>query len=88
MIHHVKTSSGISKGIICHSSHNNDISVLNDGDKTIRSGNIGGVGQGGGASPIGWLMLLITLMNAFKTFSDGAKLIDPEGLFGGIHPLC
>ena len=92
MTHYVKTSAGVSKGNIKHENSEDDaMNVTQYDDYTTRSGNIGGVGQGGGASPIEWLGLLIRLMHAFKAFSDGAKLVNPEGLFGGIissHKLC
>ena len=91
MTHHIKTASGISKGTI-----KSEVKPSNE-EKTVErtindevinfSGNIGGVGQGGGASPIEWLVILLVLLNAFKAFSEGAKLIDPEGLFGGIIPM-
>ena len=88
MTHYVKTSAGISKGNIKHEDTEDDaMNVTQYDDYTTCSGNIGGVGQGGGASPIEWLVLLITLMNVFMDFSDGAKLVDPEGLFGGIIPV-
>ena len=88
MVHHIKTAAGISKGIIKYNeTDTTDINLSQQGGTTIREGNIGGVGQGGGASPVEWLVILIVLMNAFKAFSDGAKLVDPEGLFGGIIPV-
>ena len=88
MTHHVKTSAGVSKGNIKFEDTNkNEIIIEKHDDYNERKGNIGGVGQGGGASPIDWLVILLTLLNAFKAFSDGARLIDPQGLFGGIIPV-
>ena len=79
MTHHVKTSAEILRGYIkFDGKETNAMDITNKDKCTICSGNIGGVGQGGGASPIEWLVFLITLMNASKVFSHGTRLIDPE----------
>ena len=41
------------------------------------SGNVGGIGQGGGASPVGWLVILLIMIRAYRQFSPGALIIDP-----------
>ena len=39
-------------------------------------GPIGGVGQGGGGSPIIWLALLLMLIQAYKKTNDGIEIIN------------
>ena len=50
-------------------------------------GNIGGVGQGGGASPVEWLAVLLVMIDTFKQFSAGAQIVDPMGVHGFIMAL-
>lgn len=40
-------------------------------------GNLGGEGQGEGASPIMWFIVLIVMINTFNTFTTGAIVRDP-----------
>lgn len=51
-------------------------------------GNIGGIGQGGGGSPVGWLVILLIVIQAYKTFSPGATINDPLGDNTFDLPLC
>ena len=44
-------------------------------------GNIGGIGQGGGSSPIEWLAVLLVIINTFKQFLQGAIVTDPTGKY-------
>ena len=39
-------------------------------------GPIGGVGQGGGASPIIWLAVLIIMLEAYRKTNKGISVID------------
>ena len=58
----------------------------NDGS-SIRKGNIGGIGQGGGASPIEWLMLLMVMLTTFKMLARGGKIQDPNDETTSIIPM-
>ena len=80
MIHYVKTAAGISKGFIQWKKIAQDLQFVlefNSDGSSVRSGNIGGVGQGGGASPVEWLTLLMVMITTFKMFARGAKIKDP-----------
>ena len=91
MIHQVKTSAGVSNGIIKHKlTQYTNLEKCKENEMkntTIQSGNIGGVGQGDGASQIERLSLLLVLLPVFKAFSEGTKLVDLDGLFGDILPM-
>ena len=88
MIHKIKTAAGISPGRIQHSTNEaTGIQLVHDHNESVRSGNIGGVGQGGGASPVEWLILLLVLMRAYEKFASGASLTDPDGKYSGVIPI-
>ena len=36
-----------------------------------------GTGQGGGASPIEWFVLLLVMLKTFQSFAKGSRIIDP-----------
>ena len=77
MTHYVKTSAGISRGVIKWAKIAEDINFLLEHDnkgQSIRKGNIGGIGQGGGASPVEWLTLLMVMLSTFKLFARGASI--------------
>ena len=73
MKHHIKTSHGISKGYI---QFKEEIEKTYDNDNNIikLTGMIGGVGQGGGGSPIIWLGVLLILLEAYRKTNKGAKM--------------
>ena len=83
MKHFVKTASGVSKGYIKFGEKkitemlekcNNTtitISII-----TTLIGPIGGVGQGGGASPIIWLAILLVMLLVYRKFHKGVEIID------------
>ena len=77
MLHYVKTSAGISRGVIKWGKIAEDINFILEYDKnghSIRQGNIGGIGQGGGASPVEWVTLLMVMILTFKMFARSAKI--------------
>ena len=73
MKHHIKTSHGISKGYI---QFNEETKKIYDNKNNIikLSGRIGGVGQGGGGSPIIWLGVLLILLEAYRKTNKGANM--------------
>jgi hypothetical protein len=79
MIHHVKTSKGVSKGTISWSADQTFTTHERDGTCHIR-GNIGGIGQGGGASPVGWLVVLLVMISTYSLFASGIIMSDPLSL--------
>ena len=74
MKHYIKTSTGVSPGYIKFSPTQQQ--VISEGIITILAGLIGGIGQGGGASPIIWLAILLIMLGAYKQTQDGANIID------------
>ena len=83
MVHKIKTSAGISTGQIRwkHTDSEDAFITKRTNTGTVREGNIGGVGQGGGASPVEWLVLLLVMLNTFHTFAKGASIQDPQLLY-------
>ena len=77
MIHRVKTAMGVSKSSIQWKPIPLQVMLI-AGIITL-VGNIGGIGQGGGRSPVGWLVLLLIMIKAYRQFSPGAQVIDPSG---------
>jgi hypothetical protein len=78
MIHKVKTSRGISKGFIrWHPSQTIQEETIKG--QAVFSGNIGGIGQGGGGSPVGWLAMLLVMISTYSQFVTGTTLTDPLG---------
>jgi hypothetical protein len=80
MQHYVKTSRGVSKGNIKWSKEVNTYTSVTNGIPTIH-GNIGGIGQGGGGSPVGWLAILIVMIKAYSTFASGVPMTDPMQIY-------
>ena len=79
MKHYVRTSVGVSKSYIewGETEEDEEITTRKEDDVTIINGNLGGEGQGGGASPIMWLVVLIVMINTFNVFTQGAVVTDP-----------
>jgi hypothetical protein len=80
MVHHVKTSAGPSTDNIKWGPFQETIITEENGVKSIR-GNIGGIGQGGGASPVGWLAVLLVMIQTYSKYTSGITLSDPMGLY-------
>ena len=83
MKHYVKTSYGISKGFIQFNPEKQEPTEQTKEDGTIiyaiimiLAGPIGGVGQGGGASPIIWLAILLLMLIVYKQHHKGVEIID------------
>ena len=74
MKHYIKTSTGVSEGYIKFSRRSKR--HIRNGVIMILSGLIGGVGQGGGASPVIWMAILIILLKAYKKTQLGATITD------------
>jgi hypothetical protein len=79
MIHRVKTSKGVSKGTISWSADQSFTMQDRDGTCHI-SGNVGGIGQGGGASPVGWLVVLLVMISTYSLFASSIVMSDPLSL--------
>jgi hypothetical protein len=80
MNHYVKTSRGVSKGKIQWSDAINTTETITNNITTIR-GNIGGIGQGGGGSPVGWLAVLIVMIQTYSRFVTGVPMSDPYQIY-------
>ena len=74
MKHYVKIAVGVSKGYIQYSETIKR--VIQDGLLILLTGLIGGVGQGGGSSPIIWMALLMIMLRAYKMTQKGAEMQD------------
>jgi hypothetical protein len=79
MIHRVKTNKGVSKGTISWSKNQNIQFTRTNGVDHI-DGNIGGIGQGGGGSPVGWLVVLLVMIATYSAFASGIIMADPQSL--------
>ena len=89
MKHLVKTASGVSKGYIKWDNIDEDMEVAKsiiDGI-SVYTGNIGGIGQGGGASPVEWLTVLLAMMKTYRRFAEGAEIIDPAGIYNFVMAI-
>lgn len=74
MKHYVKTGSGVSKGYIQYSkTHHIEMAL---GVILLLIGPIGGVGQGGGASPIIWLAIVLMMLQVYKKSQEGIDIIN------------
>ena len=81
MRHHIKTANGISPEILQWAPTPNDtIQCMKHNGIKRYTGNIGGLGQGGGGGPVGWLSILIVLLDAYHSLATSATLTDPIGL--------
>ena len=67
MKHYIKTATGVSEGYTKFDRVKRK--KIKNGVILLLTGLIGGVGQGGGASPIIWMAILIILLNAYKKHS-------------------
>ena len=77
MTHRIKTAMGISPGSIRWNP--TLLQMITIAGIVHFLGNIGGIGQGGGGSPVGWLVVLLIMIRAYKNFSPGATVTDPFG---------
>ena len=78
MKHHVKTGAGVSEGYIRFAE---EIKLIILGGIVLTLlGPIGGVGQGGGGSPIIWLAILLIMIQAYKKENDGICINNPVNL--------
>ena len=84
MKHYIKTAAGVSRGFIKWANIDEDMEIVKTNINGLIEvmGNIGGVGQGGGASPVEWLTVLLVMIDTFKQFSTGAQIVDPMGVHG------
>ena len=64
MKHFVKTATGVSIGWIQYGKENKK--KVRNGTILLLMGLIGGIGQGGGASPLIWMSVLLIMMGAYK----------------------
>jgi hypothetical protein len=71
MVHRVKTNRGISKGFTCWGPSQQIITMTTTASALKLIGNIGGIEQGGGASPVGWLAVLLVMMLTYSKFVSG-----------------
>ena len=76
MKHRVKTAKGVSEGYIKWS-NTQTIQMIIEAGITIMMGNIGGIGQGAGGSPVGCLAMILVMITTHKVYASGAKIIDP-----------
>ena len=80
MKHHVKTANGISAESLQWAPtppHSTTTIISNTTTIQHTTGNIGGIGQGGGGGPVGWLTLLIVLLASYKELATYATIEDP-----------
>jgi hypothetical protein len=78
MKHKVKTSKGVLPGFTQWSTSQQIQEKIVHKTK-ILSGNIGGIGQGGGGSPVGWFAVLLVMIATYSTFITGITMLDPRG---------
>lgn len=74
MMHCIRTSLGISPGTIKWADKELVQEVIDDIIHFY--GNIGGIGQGGGGSPVKWFVILLALIDLFTTFSPCSSIVD------------
>jgi hypothetical protein len=80
MVHYVKTSNRPSTNNIKWGPFQTLTTTIDKGIHTTM-GNIGGIGQGGGASPIGWLAILLVMIQTYSKYTSGITLADPLGIY-------
>ena len=74
MKHYIKTATGVSQGYIKFDKIRRR--KIKNGVILLLTGLIGGVGQGGGASPIIWMAILLILLDAYRKTQKGAIIVD------------
>ena len=74
MRHHIKTGSGVSPGYIKYSDMIK--AIYTAGVIMLLTGPIGGVGQGGGASPIIWLAIILMMLQVYKQKCEGISIVN------------
>ena len=75
MKHYIKIAPGVSSGYIKFKEEEHCMYDKNNNIISLR-GPIGGVGQGGGASPIIWTAVLLIMLEAYKKVCQGTILYD------------
>ena len=79
MVHYIKTAVGVSDGSISYQNNScmeRYCKRRNEKGHMEFHGDLGGVGQGGGGSPVMWLMLMVCMINVYNVFAKGAKIRD------------
>jgi hypothetical protein len=80
MVHHVKTSYGPSTNNIQWGPSQTLYTTAQNRVYSTK-GNIGGIGQGGGASPVSWLTVLLVMIQTYSKYTSGITLADPLGMY-------
>ena len=82
MRHYIRTAAGISSGYIRFDKNTPLREEFTDQttQSTCYLGNIGGVGQGGGGSPVIWLSVSMPMIETYHDFADGSTINDPLDL--------
>ena len=70
--HHIKTAQGVSRGFIQF--HPTSENRIEENSVSQLRGPIGGVGQGGGGSPIIWLGVLMIMLDAYRQMTEGITI--------------
>ena len=89
MKHHVKTATGTSRGYIKWENIDEDVDIVKKviDEISVYTGNIGGIGQGGGSSPVEWLAVLLIMIRTYRKFASGATVIDPTGMYSFVMAI-
>ena len=74
MKHYIKTAVEVSKGYIQYRKDTRQ--KMQNGIILLLIGLIGGIGQGGGGSPIIWMVVLMIMMATYKESQSGAEMWD------------
>ena len=79
MQHYVRTAAGISKGYMKWGDCEQNPEPFWDDNAGAECfvGNFGGVGQGGGGSPVLWLSVMLPMLDTYKSHAEGAAIQDP-----------
>ena len=75
MKHHIKTAIGVSEGYIKYGKQK--MMQETNGVMMLLIELIGGIGQGGGGSPILWMAVLMILLAAYKATDVRSNMTDP-----------
>ena len=76
MQHRVNTVKGVSEGFL-QWTNTQTIQMIIEAGTTIMTGNTGGIGQGAGGSPVGCLVMILTMIVVYKLYTSRARIIDP-----------
>ena len=79
MQHYVRSAAGISKGYMKWKDCPSQPESFWDENVSAECffGNLGGVGQGGGGSPVLWLSVMLPMLDTYKAHAEGATIQDP-----------